>query len=118
MDNYIIPDDIELKDGHGRPTFRIFTRYRRGDKVTLNYKQIELISKRVKSGEVHPFEEAPFCRKSEIETPGSEMLKRFNNGEIATVTGVVRQENVMFVFDDGFECCQNEKWLKKLKKMK
>jgi hypothetical protein len=118
MEGYYIPNDIELKDGYGRPTYIVRTIYRKGDYVTLNYKQIELIANRVNNGELHPFENAPFYNKK-IETPGGEMLNRFNNGEIAKVTKTLKgNEIVVFKFDDGFEVAQNYKWLKKLKKVR
>ena len=102
-----------MKDGAGNTTFEIFTTYRKGDKISLNYKQIELIANRVKNGEIHPFENAPFHNKENSNTPGGEMLRRFNKGEIATVNRKQRGI-VFFEFNDGFESQQVEKWLKKI----
>jgi len=118
MEGYYIPGDIEREDGYGRPTYIINQMYRKGDFVTLNYKQIELIANRVNIGELHPFQNAPFYN-APIDTPGGEMLNRFNNGEYAEVTKTLKGNKIIvFKFEDGFEVAQDYVWLKKLKKVR
>lgn len=104
---YEIPPDVVREDGNGKPTYRVITTFRKGDKISLNYKQIELISDRVKNGELHPFRIPPIS---------IELLNRFNNGEIPTIVRVFKESTLVFQFDDGFESAQHEEWFKKLRK--
>lgn len=86
------------------------TTYRKGNVITLNTAEVDRARECVKNGIMHPGSGPSILKEVE---------DRFRKGQTAVVIKTMPSRSaVFFVFEDGFESGQNQKWLKKVKKTK